>query len=335
MANFGKFGNLSLHGWDSKTSTQSITVGQSAHIGLWGGGPGGVDLDVDCLDESVCICHEEPKPKQAGWRHFLLTGLQPGTTDLQALLGSNVWASAKVHVTGKSGVKLVFFPGEHLNGSRLLGTIYVIGGKGEAIPAAGGPSVGGKNPMDGGHTFEPTPAGHYTLGPKQHVIAPSWTTSAIPWGAKLRINKGEVEYQDDSGKGGWIQVTGSKGVLTLAHLHFQQKNKKKITLLEADTAVRNALIDSSTGALRITTWELNDFGRWGWNLRLKGQHTGYYVHTTPKDEQSTAAGQVVLLANSHGCIHIRPADRDDFISKGYLKEGVDFEVRPYSETGPP
>jgi len=335
MANFGKFGNLSLNGWDEKSTTQTIAVGGSAHVGLWGGGPGGVDLEVNCLDETVCVSHEEPRPRQPHWRHFLLTGLQKGTTQFQAMFNGGVWASMKVHVTGSSGIKLIFFPGERVSGSRLLGTIYVIGGNGEAIPAAGGPAVGGKNPKDGGHTFEPTPAGHYTLGPKQHVIAPSWTTSAIPWGAKLRINNGEVEYEDDSGKGGWHLVTGPNGVLTLAHLHFQQKNKVKLTLADAIVAVRNALIDTSTGTLRVTTWELNDFGRWGWNLRQNGQHTGYYVHTTPKDEQSTAAGQVVLLANSHGCIHVRPSDRDDFIKNKYFAEGVDFEVRPYSETGPP
>jgi len=41
------------------------------------------------------------------------------------------------------------------------------------------------------------------------------------------------------------------------------------------------------------------------------------------------------LTNSHGCIHVDPADRDDFIKKGYLNAGTEFEVRPYSESGPP
>ena len=34
-------------------------------------------------------------------------------------------------------------------------------------------------------------------------------------------------------------------------------------------------------------------------------------------------------------IHIDPHDRDDFDSKHYLDAGTEFEVRPYSESGPP
>jgi hypothetical protein len=338
MANFEKFGNLSTKGWDNKTTTQTIGLGQNAHIGLWGGGPSGEDLEVSCLNEMVCVAHEEPRPRQARWRHFLLTALQDGETEVQALVPSSsaVYARMTVKVVGKAGVRLVFFPGERLSGTRLLGTIYVIGGHGEAIPATGGPAVAGKNPKDGGHTFEPTPAGIYSLGPKKHVIAPSWTTSAIPWGATLRINKdGEVEYQDDSGKGGWHLVTGPKGVLTQAHFDFKRRSGVHITMAEAITTVRNALIDTATLKLRMTTWEFNDFGRWGWNLRRGGKPTAYFVHTTPDDERTTAEGKAVFLANSHGCIHIRPNDRDDFIGKGYLNEGVEFDVRPYSETGPP
>jgi hypothetical protein len=99
--------------------------------------------------------------------------------------------------------------------------------------------------------------------------------------------------------------------------------------------VRSIFIDSATKKLRETTWKLNDFGRWGWNLRLNGHRTAYYVHTTPEDEQATAASKAVHLCNSHGCIHLPPSDRDRFMREGYLKEGVHLEVRRYSETGPP
>src|SRR5437588_521147 len=118
MANFGKFANLSLSGWKAGTLTQTVSVGQNAHIGLWGA------------------------------------------------------------VT--------------------MGTIYVIGAGGESMKAAGGPPVG--RPDRGGHTIDPTPAGNYVLGPRIHVVAPSWPTSAIPWGAALRLNAaGEVEYEASPG----------------------------------------------------------------------------------------------------------------------------------------
>jgi hypothetical protein len=147
-----------------------------------------------------------------------------------------------------------------------MGTIYVIGGNGESIRAAGGPRVGYKNPADGGHTAEPTPAGHYTLGPRKHVVTSSWWPSSIPFGATLRLNaKGDVEYQDDEGKGNWVQATGVSGVLTKALFGYKTRMKEKTSLTKVDAELRAALIDPVTRSLRVTTWELNDFGRWAGN----------------------------------------------------------------------
>ena len=63
MVDFRKFGNLSMSGWDAGSSTQTVTVGQNAHIGLFGGGPAGEDLIVEPMDPSVCVVHEEPRPE--------------------------------------------------------------------------------------------------------------------------------------------------------------------------------------------------------------------------------------------------------------------------------
>jgi hypothetical protein len=344
MAHFDKFANLSILGWDKPTLTQTIKVGANAHIGLWGGGPAGEALEVFGDDDRICVTHEEPKPRQPAyqdWRHFLLTGLKPGTINVKAFLpGTSIeYAKAiKVVVTGSSKIKLVYFPGERDDGSTVIGTIYVIGGKGEAIRAAGGPRVGYKNPADGGHTAEPTPAGHYTLGPRKHVVTSGWWQSSIPWGAKLRLNaKGDVEFQDDEGKGNWAQATGVDGVLTKALYRYKTHMKEKTNLRKVDAELRAALINPVTKVLAVTTWESNDFGRWGWQLMRNGHGTPFFVHTTPLNEAAYKADKstVADLTNSHGCIHIDPADRDDFIKKGYFAAGTEFEVRPYSESGPP
>jgi hypothetical protein len=343
MANFDKFANLSHQGWNKGTLTQTIKVGESAHIGLWGGGPAGEALDVFGGDDGICVPHEEPRPRQPAykdWRHFLLTGLKAGTINVKAFLpGTSIeYATMKVVVTGSSRIKLVFFPGERDVGGAVMGMIYVIGGKGEAIRAAGGPRVGYKDPAQAGHTAEPTPAGQYTLGPRKHVVTSGWVKSSIPWGATLRLNaRGDVEFQDDEGKGNWAPATGADGVLTKALFRWKTNMKEKTDLGKVDAELRAALINPATGALTVTTWEFNDFGRWGWQLMLHGQGTPYFVHTTPLDERNYEADPKTLadLTNSHGCIHIDPADRDDFIRKGYLNAGTEFEVRPYNESGPP
>jgi hypothetical protein len=231
-----------------------------------------------------------------------------------------------------TAIRLVFFPGERAVNGTTLGTIYVIGGRGERFAAAGGGLAGFKD--RGGHTAERTPAGRYTLGPKKHVTTLSWPMSSIPFGAPLRLTTtGEAEYQQETGA--WRLATGPRGVVTLAELAFLNRDQIHPNVAELVADVRQIFIDSVTRTLRMTTWRLNDFGRWGWNLRRGGMPTAYFIHTTPESEAATASGQAVLLANSHGCIHLVPADRDRMEEAGYLKEGVEFEVRRYAEHGPP
>jgi lipoprotein-anchoring transpeptidase ErfK/SrfK len=166
------------------------------------------------------------------------------------------------------------------------------------------------------------------------VVAPSWPNSVIPWGAALRINAaGEVEFENSPGK--WIVATGATGAVTLAKISFMKKDKLKPDVRAVTDQVRNVFIDPVSKALRATTWEKNDFGRWGWNLRQGGNSTAYFIHTTPEDEHATAAGTAFNLANSHGCVHLKPSERDKLMNAGFLKEGVAFEVRPYTESGPP
>ena len=345
MAHFDKFGNLELKGWTRTSSTQIIAVGQHAHIGLWGGASDGSDLEVKSSNPAVCIVHEEPRPiGHSGWRHFLLSGLSDGDAQVNAYVAGTLsaWASMAVQVTGHAAARLVFFPGERLavrtnNGVRestTLGAIYVIGGNGESMIAAGGPPTGYRNPNQGGHTAEPTPAGLYTLGPKVHVTTAGWPMSVIPWGATLRKTAGgEVEYERTPGH--WRTATGQSGDVTNALLSYAHRSNTSPRLDQVIAQARNIFIDPATGNLRSAAWEKNDFGRWGWNLRQNGQPTAYFIHTTPDDEHATAAHRAVFLANSHGCIHLVPAERDRLMSAGYLKEGIKLEVRPYNEVGPP
>lgn len=337
MANFGKFGKLSRSGWDEASQTQTITVGQNAHIGLWGGDGAGNDLEVYAADGSVCVTHEEPLPGLPHWRHFLLTGLKVGTTQVNAFVAGTTGrysAPVTVRVVGKSAKRMVFFPGEFSDGITTFGSIYVIGDKGEHIIAAGGPPKAFKLGEQGGHSYEPTPAGKYTLGPQQHVTTKSWAYSVIPWGAALRLNDGEAEWQDASGK--WRIATGPKGEVTKARWEFVQRSKG-VTKSFNDIVeeVRDNFLTPGRGLLLRSTYKLNDFGKWGWNLRLNGHPTAYYIHTTDANEREEESGDPIDLKNSHGCIHIAPKDRDFLITQGVLVAGASFEVRRYDEKGPP
>jgi L,D-transpeptidase catalytic domain len=345
MIGFEKVGSQSTKGWDAKTLTQVLKIGDDAEISLRGSGPKGEILELAVLDPSICTFHERPAVGAQHVRRFVISALKKGKCAIFAKFpkayGGVVAGLMYVDVTAsKNGIRLVFFPGERsvnygAKKSATVGMIYVVRGNGERFSAAGGPKVGRTDPKQGGHTYDPTPAGRYLLGPKQHVTTSTWIKSVVPWDATIRINKdGEAEWKGDTG--GWRLASGPNGDVTAAAISYLRKSGDNHIREQIIAGVRAIFIDAVTGKQKITIWKLNDFGKWGWNLRtLNGAQTAYYIHTTPDDEEAEAAKEAVRLTNSHGCVHLVPSQRDQMIAKGYLQEGVEFDVRSYDEVGPP
>jgi len=110
--------------------------------------------------------------------------------------------------------------------------------------------------------------------------------------------------------------------------------RAKPRLMTADQLARDMFFIKGTKTL-ITRWNKNDFGNWSWNLKKNGRRTPYFIHTTPADEASTVAGKSFEMIQSHGCVHIRPRDRDEMMADGVLKAGVEVEIMPYGRVGPP
>jgi hypothetical protein len=150
--------------------------------------------------------------------------------------------------------------------------------------------------------------------------------------------------------GVWRKATGSKGEVTAAQVRAEERARRgqpdmgslplseiqrEIFMNRAMNHARVRFFDGSTGKLISPTWKQNDFGVWAWNLTRDGARSTYYVHTTPDDEKATEEGTPVSLAQSHGCIHLRPKDRDEMMEKGYLAKGVVLIVKPYTDKGPP
>ena len=158
----------------------------------------------------------------------------------------------------------------------------------------------------------------------------------LPWGASIRrAENGEVEFDDGSG---WKPATGNGAPMNKAVIRYYILSKDPMPspdgIRKKARAAFDIAPDEPTGQL-VKVWERNDFGKWAFNLRRGGRRTPYYIHTTPEDEYATAHGLAFSLAQSHGCIHIRPADRDTMIREGYLAAGIRIEVKGYKEKGPP
>jgi hypothetical protein len=169
---------------------------------------------------------------------------------------------------------------------------------------------------------EPTWPGAYVIDKAYPYSTPTWLYSRIKWGTPLKDmpGKNDVWYQLKSGM--WASVSKDLGVSRagLINDYFKLYGKKKVP----------------------DTWVFNDFGplaiRWfkdannnrklDANERLSGQ----MFHTTPIDEAMHSMGLTVNLTASHGCIHLKPADRDKLMSLGALKPGTRFIVHAYHET---
>jgi hypothetical protein len=333
VATFEKRAGQDARGWDAKAAQQVISLGKDAEISLTGTDV--AELLVTSSDLTVCTIHERTPttPVPGSPRTFVLTPLRVADCKMEARSKAperRLVTSFQVHVTAsKHPFKLVFFPGERMSDGVTVGSIYVIGGNGERFKAAGGTPKGYKD--EGGHTAEPTPAGRYILGSQQHVTTGTWPRSAVPYGARIRMTDGRIEFESVGKK--WLPATGPHGFVVKFMQDFARRDHKKRSVEDCDAELKGLLL-TKNGTLRTSFWDLNDFGRWAWNLTRNGAVTPYYVHTTPDNEWATIEGRRVVLANSHGCVHITPAERDKMMTLGYLKKGVEFEVRKYNETGP-
>ena len=104
-------------------------------------------------------------------------------------------------------------------------------------------------------------------------------------------------------------------------------------LKDENNAAARRIFYNPPGTLR-PTYDLNAFGEWSWNLTQNGARTQYYLHTTPDDEHATKAGTAFQLQNSHGCVHVKPADRNAWKDKGYFKAGNNVYIAHYGIKGP-
>jgi hypothetical protein len=251
-------------------------------------------------------------------------------------------------------VRLALYPGERVDADGVTrGHVYVhVDDRLVTFyPAACGPPPGSGWRGDGGHDATPTPAGEYVLGFPERHITPGWPASVVPWGAPVRERPGgEIEYSPDGAR--WIVATGGGGVVTRAVLAFVERTRAGDAAEESrrtgrtvrpdpitEDDVRDALLRARALFLdeagRVApVYQRNDFGPWAFDLWQGGAGTAFYVHTTPGDEAETAAGREPRLPQSHGCIHVRPADRDEAMQAGYLQQGVRLVVMPYGLQGP-
>ena len=215
---------------------------------------------------------------------------------------------------------------------------------------------------EGGHSRGPTVRGHYILGKPRAYTTRSWPASVIPWGAVLRENDktGEIEYLPE-GDSHWKVATGATGEVTKSQYWFAAKtaagkdwrnvpyptvvSDKKYVDWVRDEVKKEWFYPAQAENRDRPVYVWNNFGPLAWPiLHLDGTSTGMFIHTTPENEEQSKEQEKfkkkdisdspmpeVKLESSHGCLHIRPKDRDIWKDNHWLRAGIRLDVKPYSE----
>jgi hypothetical protein len=182
--------------------------------------------------------------------------------------------------------------------------------------AVGGPEFGGTDPR---MPQEPTTPGRYVIHSMHPYRTPTWVYSKIKWGTPIKEVKNDIWYQLTNGKWGSVQKdTGlTKKVVMAEYFRLYKK-----------AGVPKSWVFNDFGPIAIRYFkDLNNNRTLDKNESLSGQ----MIHTTSDNEAEYAQGKKVDLKNSHGCIHIRPQDRDTITALGLFKKGSTFVVHRYDE----
>jgi hypothetical protein len=184
---------------------------------------------------------------------------------------------------------------------------------------------------------QPTTPGTYVVQDHGPYTTATWELSRIPWGAALKVHPdGEhLLYQGGAGGGaaGWNRVDKKVPTANVAWIKGVYK----------DLYGKTGIYDSNGDGIP-DKWVFNDFGPWAVryfrdlnrNRKLDGAEElmGEMIHTTPENEAQTARALPVGLEPSHGCIHIKPFDRDKFLKGGAFASGNLLVVHGPSEVVP-
>ncbi|MCG6201494.1 L,D-transpeptidase family protein [Psychromonas antarctica] len=212
-------------------------------------------------------------------------------------------------------MELHFYPGHDF-----LAVINTNGHATYKFEAMGGPREPG---TDIRMHEQPTTAGHYIIDKAHAYTTPSWGVgSKIRWGTPLQDKGNDIWYQLKNGN--WASLLNDFGlprqdVITAYNEIYNLPDNKIIPK-------KSIFNDFGPIAIRYFK-DLNN------NQKLDGKETllGEMFHTTPDNEREYEQGKKVVLYPSHGCIHLKPADRDTLFGIGAFKPGTTFIVHKYNE----
>ena len=190
------------------------------------------------------------------------------------------------------------------------------------VDARGGPRYPGGKPTTANEMQQmPTTPGRYRVGWVGRYVTRTWDQARIPWGARLKPHPSDdKDMLYEASPGHW------RSVLKVA----------KVTRRQLEDGNKHDYHDEHLP----TRWLWNPFGpvairyyvdRNDNHRRDPGEPlSGEMFHTTPDDEANADRP----LDDSHGCIHIKPLDRDALLKAGAFLLGTLLVIHDYGEVAP-
>jgi len=202
---------------------------------------------------------------------------------------------------------------------------------------------GGEKPVPHVHydTMAPriTTPGTYVVQSYAPYQTKTWQWSRLAWGTPLRVEGGDRLLYRDSRTGEWRRVQEVIPEVSLDDI------RERFFALYKDGEGPDARQRFDRDGDGIPDqWIFNDFGPYALRYFVDRNRNrvldagealmGEMIHTTAEDEARVARNQPFALQHSHGCIHIRPTDRDRMVRAGAFRRGTLLIVHKVRETIP-
>lgn len=214
--------------------------------------------------------------------------------------------------SGREKKELHFYPGD----KRLL---FVVDAKLVLdVDAWGGPTYPGRK-VPGEMQAMPTTPGRFRVGWVGKYVTSSWKRSKIRWGARLRRHPASSDdFLYEASPGQWRSVKAMTGAT-------RQQLEAEYARLYKQPGVPERWCFNDFGSVAIRYYEdRNDNHKRDAGEPLSGE----MFHATAESEADPGA----VLYSSHGCIHLRPLDRDALLNGGAFALGTLVVVHNYGET---
>jgi len=181
----------------------------------------------------------------------------------------------------------------------------------------------------GGADYTPTPTGRFVLENPAAYRTSSWLMSQIKWGTPIKDVPSERNLAEDAKTDVWYRLSSGKWASVSKDFGIDRKFIAKTYYdLYQLKGIPKTWIFNAFGPVAIRYFrDLNGNKKRDKNEPLDGS----MFHTTAENEAELKLGKTIDMTNSHGCIHLNPADRAQLTGMKAFRGGMDLVIHPYNK----